>query len=134
MGLLAIWVRRSELITHPGGLSHLRHYSGYRTSEHQGHELRSEAARNVNGSAVGRELRHPVECAAVDERNLDSFARTCSNLKPQAFVVVRMFEEGSVDDGVSEHRDDAVAERGAVFSLSARVMRRSGNAKPCCSS
>ena len=44
-----------------------------RPAEWRLHELRSETARHVNGSAVRRELRHPVECAAVDERNLDSF-------------------------------------------------------------
>jgi hypothetical protein len=43
-------------------------------SEHQRHELRSKAARNVHGSAIGHQSRHPVECAAIDERSLVSFA------------------------------------------------------------
>ena len=132
MGLLAIWVRRSELITHPGGLSHLRHYSGDRTSEHQGQELRSEAARNVHGSLIGRQSRHPVECAAVHERSLESFARTCCYLKPQALVVVRMFQEARstmASPSIATIRSPSAVVSSRVNS----VMRRSGKANPCCS-
>jgi hypothetical protein len=45
----------------------------YLASEHQGYEPGSKAARNVHGSTVRCELSHPIECAAVDERNLDAF-------------------------------------------------------------
>jgi hypothetical protein len=55
-----ILVRLAGWITWPG-------------SEHQGYELRAQTTRNVNGLAIRRELRYPVEYAAVNQRNLVSF-------------------------------------------------------------
>ena len=66
-------------------------------AEHQRHELRSQAARHVNRPPVGRELRHPVECAAVGERYLEAVARLRRDLEAQAAVVVRVLEPGARD-------------------------------------
>src|SRR5438552_18499550 len=66
-------------------------------SEHQRHELRSQAARHVNRPPVGRELRHPVECAAVGKRYLEAVARLRRDLEAQAAVVVRVLEPGARD-------------------------------------
>src|SRR6185295_1783108 len=52
-------------------------------STHKRSKLRAKTARDVNRPAVGRELRDPVERAAVDERHLESGARTGADLKPE---------------------------------------------------
>ena len=93
------------------------------SSEQLGNDLRSETAGDVGGPAVRRELRHPVERTAVDQRDFDAVARMRSNLKAQALVVVRMVEQGSGDRRCRAARRSG---RRAAFSSVASVRARLG--------
>ena len=83
--------------------------------EHQGCELRAETAGHVGGPAIRCELRHPVERAAVDQRDVDAVARMRRNLKAQAMVVVRMVEQGSGDRRSTKLPGDPVTKCGLLF-------------------